>query len=89
MRRFEEYRDEAIKKLRALQRALDEYEREPDSTYVFYDYLDEIAESIRTLRHAINLADFYHAQKKYSKAIDILERALDNTFSDPELSIFY
>ena len=84
-RSFKETREEVVRHLRMLQKALQAYEKEPDPSFIFADKLNDIYESINMLRHALRQADYYHSQGKYSKAIDILEDALDKAFYDPDL----
>jgi len=87
MRSYMKIRNEAVEQLRALKRALNKYEREADESYYFADKLSDIHNSINLLRTALRQADYYHAQSKYSKAIDILERALERAFDDPFLHV--
>jgi len=87
MRSYKETRKEVVEHMRKLKKALSIYEKEPDSTYIFADKLDDIYLSINMLEHAIRIADYYHNLQKYSKAIDILEDALDKAFYDPDLDL--
>jgi len=86
-RSYEKTRKEVVARLIALKKALELYEKEPDESYIYADKISDIYESINILEHAIRIADYYHNLQKYSKAIDILEDALDKAFYDPHIHV--
>ena len=84
-RNYRTLRKELVKKLEQFQKVIDEAEKEHDTTFIYYEHLSDIEECIRKIRHAIRIADFYHARKRYTKALNILQDVLENT---PDLPFF-
>lgn len=84
-RNYLKLRKELIKKLQQFEEVINKAEKEHDTTFIYYEHLSDIERCIQKMRHAIRIADFYHAQKKYTKALDTLQDVLENT---PDLPFF-